>query len=76
MLQQIFTESLTHDSGVAEHLCDVRLEQDDVRPLPCTFEILASDTAGKIGLGDVVFFELVVPIAHIVAALVRLPRGR
>ena len=76
MLRQILAESLTHDGRIAEHFGNVRLEKNHIRSFPRTLVILPADTAGEVRFRDVVFFELVRSVAHIVAVLAGLLHGQ
>ena len=69
MLQEIFAQSLTNDRGVTEDLGYIWFQQDNICPTPRPLIIFATDSAGEIGLRDIVFIYSFRFVAHIADVL-------
>jgi len=66
VLCEVLAKSLTDDGRITEDRSDVRLEQNNIRSLLRSLVVLASHSAGEIGLRDVAVVYDLGPTVHIV----------
>lgn len=55
VFRQIHPARLIHDRGIAENGGQIRVQQDNIRPLAIARNVLAAHSSAEVDLRDVVF---------------------